>query len=131
MFDIGWSELLLVAVLAIIFVGPKDLPRLMRTLGQYTAKMRAMAREFQNSFEDLARESELDELRKQVADLRDGAMKPLADIQRSVEIPNPAPNPATPHALPQDDDETGVTPKLSIDNPAAEAPVQPKEAGQA
>lgn len=86
MFDIGWSELLLVAVLAIIFVGPKDLPKLMRTLGQYTAKMRAMAREFQNSFEDLARETEIEELRKQMAELREGAMKPLADMQQSAEV---------------------------------------------
>lgn len=120
MFDIGWSELLLVAVLAIIFVGPKDLPRLMRTLGQYTARMRAMAREFQNSFEDLARETELDELRKQVADLRDGAMKPLADMQRPVEIPEAR------AMLP--DEETGATPVL----PAVGTPTtEPKEAGPA
>jgi sec-independent protein translocase protein TatB len=84
MFDMGWSELLLVAVLAIVFVGPKDLPRLMRTLGRYVAKMRAMAREFQNSFEDLARESELEDLRKQVAEMRESAMKPLSDLERSV-----------------------------------------------
>lgn len=86
MFDMGWSELLLVAVLAIVFVGPKDLPRVMRTVGQYVAKMRAMMREFQNSFEDLARESELEELRKQVAEMRETAVKPLADLQRSASI---------------------------------------------
>ena len=86
MFDMGWSELLLVAVLAIVFVGPKDLPRVMRTVGQYMAKMRAMVREFQNSFEDLARESELEELRKQVAEMRETAMKPLADLQHSASV---------------------------------------------
>ncbi|MFZ3034930.1 MAG: Sec-independent protein translocase protein TatB [Parvibaculum sp.] len=86
MFDMGWSELLLVAVLAIVFVGPKDLPRLMRTVGQYVAKMRGMAREFQNSFEELARESELEELRKQVAEMRENAMKPLTDLERSASI---------------------------------------------
>jgi len=86
MFDMGWSELLLVAVLAIVFVGPKDLPRVMRTAGQYMARMRAMVREFQNSFEDLARESELEELRKQVAEMRETAMKPLTDLQRSASI---------------------------------------------
>ena len=77
MFDIGWSELLLVAVLAIVFVGPKDLPRVMRVAGQYVARMRAMAREFQQSFEDLARESELDDLRKEVEALRRDTMTPL------------------------------------------------------
>ena len=86
MFDMGWSELLLVAVLAIVFVGPKDLPRVMRTVGQYVARMRAMVREFQNSFEDLARESELEELRKQVAEMRETAMKPIADLQRSASV---------------------------------------------
>lgn len=85
MFDIGWSELLLVAVLALVFVGPKDLPRLMRTAGRYVGKMRAMAREFQQSFEDLARESELEELRQQVAELRNQTVAPLADIKRSIE----------------------------------------------
>jgi len=121
MFDIGWSELLLVAVLAIVFVGPKDLPRLMRTLGQYTAKMRAMAREFQNSFEDMARETELDELRKQVAELRHDAMRPLADMQRAVETSDTA----TPQAAPPPD-ETGATPSIE-----AEAPAQPKTTGPA
>ncbi|MEQ8612122.1 MAG: Sec-independent protein translocase protein TatB, partial [Parvibaculum sp.] len=67
MFDIGWSELLILAAIAIIFVGPKDLPRMMRTIGQYVGKVRAMARDFQSSFEDLARETELEELRKEVS----------------------------------------------------------------
>lgn len=70
MFDIGWLELLLIAAVAIVVVGPKDLPRMMRTFGQYMGRARAMAREFQRSFEDIARESELDELRKEMRDLR-------------------------------------------------------------
>jgi len=69
MFDIGWTELLFLGVLAILVVGPKDLPRMMRTIGQYTAKIRGAAREFQRSFDEMARESELDELRKQLADV--------------------------------------------------------------
>lgn len=85
MFDLGWSELLLVAVLAIVFIGPKDLPGVMRKVGQYVGKMRAMAREFQNSFEDLARESELEELRQQVADLRNSTMKPLENPLAAME----------------------------------------------
>jgi sec-independent protein translocase protein TatB len=77
MFDIGWSELLLVAVLALVFVAPKDLPRMMRTLGQLAAKARSMAREFQQSFEDMARETELEELRKELADLRAKGDEPV------------------------------------------------------
>lgn len=70
MFDIGWMELALLAGLAVIVVGPKDLPKMMRTIGQYTAKIRSVAREFQRSFDDMARESELDELRKQIAEVK-------------------------------------------------------------
>ena len=63
MFDIGWSEILVLAVLAIIVVGPKDLPVMLRNIGRYTAKMRSMAREFQDGISDMARETELSELR--------------------------------------------------------------------
>ncbi|MDO8840308.1 MAG: Sec-independent protein translocase protein TatB [Parvibaculum sp.] len=87
MFDIGWSELLVIAAVAIIFVGPKDLPRMMRTVGQYVAKVRAMAREFQSSFEDLARETELEELRKEVTGLRDVASAPLKKLQQEIDKP--------------------------------------------
>ncbi|TNE42217.1 MAG: twin-arginine translocase subunit TatB [Alphaproteobacteria bacterium] len=68
--DIGWSEMLVIASLAIIVIGPKDLPKVMRTLGQWMGKARAMAREFQKSFDDMAREAELDDLRAQVEALR-------------------------------------------------------------
>jgi len=84
MFDLGWSELLLVAVLAIIFVGPKDLPKMMRTVGQYVAKVRAMAREFQSSFDELARETELDELRREVSALKDQATSPLRGLKDEI-----------------------------------------------
>tara|TARA_R110000824_G_scaffold155226_1_gene327573 strand:- start:129755 stop:130126 length:372 start_codon:yes stop_codon:yes gene_type:complete len=111
MFDLGWSELLLVAVLAIVFIGPKDLPRVMRTLGQYVGKMRAMAREFQNSFEDLARESELEELRQQVADLRNTAMKPLANPLAEME--QATKNASTLSQEKVDEENIGTTSELS------------------
>jgi len=85
MFDIGWAELLLLGVLAIIVVGPKDLPRMMRTIGQYTAKIRAAAREFQRSFDEMARESELDELRKQIADVK--ANNPITQVKDAIKHP--------------------------------------------
>jgi len=57
MFDIGWSELLLVGIVALIVVGPRDLPGMFRTLGRFTAKARSMGREFQRAMDDAARES--------------------------------------------------------------------------
>jgi sec-independent protein translocase protein TatB len=65
-------EFLIVGVVALIVVGPKDLPVLMRKVGQFMARMRAMAAEFRASFDEMARQSELDELRREVDALRAG-----------------------------------------------------------
>ncbi|MEM7670448.1 MAG: Sec-independent protein translocase protein TatB, partial [Pseudomonadota bacterium] len=64
MLDIGWQELLVIGALALIVVGPKDLPSLLRTLGQYAGKVRGMAREFQRTMDDAARESDLAQLKE-------------------------------------------------------------------
>lgn len=69
---IGFTELMLIAVIALVVVGPKDLPLLMRRVGQFTGRMRAMAAEFRSSFDEMARQSELDELRKEVEAMRRG-----------------------------------------------------------
>ncbi len=66
MFDIGWSEMAIVLLVAIIVIGPRDLPRVARAIGRWTGKARAMAREFQRSLEDMAREAELEDLRKEI-----------------------------------------------------------------
>jgi sec-independent protein translocase protein TatB len=71
MFDIAWSELGVIAVVALVVIGPKDLPKVLRTVGQWTAKARAMAREFQSGLDDMVREAELDELRKSAKQLSD------------------------------------------------------------
>ncbi len=64
MFDISWHELFLVAVITVIVVGPKEIPRVLRTVTGAMRKIRGMAREFQSSIDDLAREAELDDLKK-------------------------------------------------------------------
>ena len=66
MFDIGWSEILIIAAIAVIVIGPKDLPRTLRTIGQWVGKAKSMARDFQKSIDDVIRESELDEVKKQI-----------------------------------------------------------------
>lgn len=78
--QIGATELILVAVIALIVVGPKDLPLMMRRLGQFVARMRAMAHDFRASLDELATQSELDELRREVAAMRAGRyMEAIAD----------------------------------------------------
>lgn len=62
MLDIGWTELMVIGVIALLVVGPKELPRLLRTVGQFVGKARGMARDFQRSMEDAAREADLNEL---------------------------------------------------------------------
>ena len=68
MLDIGWTELLVVGLVLILVVGPKDLPKVIRTMGQWTARARRVAREFQESLDDIARDSEIEEMRKQFND---------------------------------------------------------------
>jgi sec-independent protein translocase protein TatB len=70
--DIGGTELLVIAAVALIVVGPKDLPVLLRKLGQFVGKIRGMANEFRASFDEMARQSELDELRREVQAMREG-----------------------------------------------------------
>ncbi len=71
MFDIGWQELFILAVLAIIVVGPKDLPRVIGTITKWIRKARSMARDLQDGLDDVAREAELDDLKKELA-IQDG-----------------------------------------------------------
>jgi sec-independent protein translocase protein TatB len=67
---IGFGEMVLLAIVAIVVVGPRDLPLMMRKFGRFTGKMRAMAFEFRQGFEELGRQAELEELRREVADLK-------------------------------------------------------------
>jgi len=82
MLDLSWSHIVILLIVALVVVGPKDLPRLMRIVGQWTGKARAMANEFRKSFDDMARQAELDELRKEIENLKND--RPLADIERDL-----------------------------------------------
>lgn len=66
MLDIGWSEMAVVAVIALVIIGPKDLPRIMRQAGKWAGKARSIAREFRNSLDDMVRESELADVKKDI-----------------------------------------------------------------
>lgn len=68
MLDLGWSELLVVAVLTVLIFGPKELPTVLRTVSQLLSKARGVARDFQRTMDDVAREAELDKLKKDIGD---------------------------------------------------------------
>jgi len=79
MFDLfSWSHVVILLVVALVVVGPKDLPRLMHMAGKWAGKARTMANEFRRSFDEMARQAELDELRKEIDDLKKN--NPLSDI---------------------------------------------------
>jgi sec-independent protein translocase protein TatB len=99
MFDIGGTELLVIAIVAIVVVGPKELPRMLRTLGQFVGKAKSMAREFQTHFNEAVDEAGLDEVRKGIDSVQRATtksdfgdtFKPLTDagndIKREIEKP--------------------------------------------
>ena len=90
MFDIGWSELLLIGIVALIAIGPKELPGALRTLGQWMGKVRRMAAEFQGQFQEAMREAEIDQLKKDMDDMAAKAkdytqFDPIEDVRRDIE----------------------------------------------
>ena len=133
MFDIGWSELLVIAVVAIVVVGPKDLPRLMRTFGTYAGKLRRMAADFQRQFDEAVRESELDEVRKSLESIRTStpSLDLNAPIDRPLMLPKVEPEGASASAPP-----TGkaLRPKRAVAKPKAppkqESAAKPKAAAK-
>jgi sec-independent protein translocase protein TatB len=79
MFDIGWQEIFLIAVIALIVIGPKDLPRTLKTVTGALRKVKGMARDFQSGLDDIVRETELDDMRRQIEAETGG------DIRKSIE----------------------------------------------
>ena len=87
MFDISWTEFLLIGVVALIVIGPKELPAVLRTVGQWTRKVRSMAADFQGQFQEAMREAEMSDLKKQVDDLAHDVKNydPLKEARAEVE----------------------------------------------
>ena len=135
LFDIGWPELLLIGVVALVVIGPKDLPRALRVAGYWVRKARTLSREFQSSVEQMIREAELDEMRQELKkatefDIEKEFQKTvdpdgsLAESIKAPEIPDhfdeaPAPGPASAEPDPE--------PELPLPMPAdpAAAPELP------
>jgi sec-independent protein translocase protein TatB len=136
MFDIGWGELVVIGIVALIAIGPKELPTVLRTLGQYMGKVRRMASEFQGQFQEAMREAELVELKKQAEDLKSsvsdlGNLEPLADTQKQIES---AFDDAAKPELPKPDSsgaveitEAAPPPPIDVTLPEPSAPVSEKD----
>ncbi|MEZ2143498.1 Sec-independent protein translocase protein TatB [Bradyrhizobium sp. DN5] len=104
MFDIGWSELVLIGVVALIAIGPKELPGVLRMVGQWMGKARKMAAEFQGQFQEAMREAEMADLKKSFDEVKEAAtgFNPLTSLQKDVSdalrvdaLDKPAETPAT------------------------------------
>jgi sec-independent protein translocase protein TatB len=113
--SLGFNEILVLGILALIVVGPKDLPLLLRKLGRWTAKLRGMAQEFRTGFDELARQAELDELKREVEALR--RTTSLQEIRSEISKP-----------LPTLEDYAGIKSQPAISTPAATPPLAPTDA---
>lgn len=103
MFDIAWSELMLIGGVALVVIGPKDLPKAMRTVGQAVGKIRRMAGEFQGQFNDAMREAELHDLKKQVEDVGGSVTSAMNSDYSSDFKPIEMPKDETPTSIGLDD----------------------------
>ncbi|ACL57166.1 Sec-independent protein translocase protein TatB [Methylobacterium nodulans] len=136
MFDMSWGEVMLIGGVALIVIGPKDLPRALRTVGQMTARLKRMAGEFQAQFNEAMREAELDEVRREVDGINRSvssastSFNPIQsirnEIRSAVETP-PAPpsNETLAAATAQLQAEAAVPPALP---PKSEAETEASEA---
>lgn len=93
MFDIAPTELLMVALIALVVIGPKDLPRAMRVVGKWMGKARGMARHFRSGFDTMMREAELEELEKQWRQQNEDIMRQFPRVDEMAESAAPAPSP--------------------------------------
>ena len=99
MFGLGWGEVVVIGIVALIAIGPKELPTVLRSLGQWMGKIRRMANEFQGQFQEALREAELTDLKKHAEDITNDIsnFNPMADTQKEMEkafeMPDPLKNP--------------------------------------
>ncbi len=128
-FDIGWGELVVIGVVALIAIGPKELPTVLRTLGQYMGKIKRMSAEFQSQFQEALREAELSDLKQHAQDIHNTVTDftkydPMTDLGHTATQPEtPASETVVTQPVPT---ETAAAepavPLPAIDVPVAEAP---------
>jgi sec-independent protein translocase protein TatB len=139
MFDIGWGELVVIGIVALIAIGPKELPTVLRSLAQWMAKIRRMAAEFQGQFQEALREAEVADLKKQAEDLSSTVtdftkFDPMAsaqkEMERAFEMPDTgnAAEPSTEAASAAPSAEPAAPlPDINVPLPELPAPVTEKD----
>jgi sec-independent protein translocase protein TatB len=125
---LGFSEILVLGVIALLVVGPKDLPMLLRELGKWTRKLQAMAAEFRQGFDELARQAELDELRREVDALRQSATVTAPDLETVLTAP-PETTTLTPQASPPAADAGAQAGAAAPAEPPAAPDAAPSQTG--
>ena len=83
MFDIGWTEITFILIFAIIVIGPKELPRVLRTIGQWVSKAKSITSEFRGHVDEMIRDTELDEVKKQIENA--GSFDPNATLENTID----------------------------------------------
>ncbi|MBM3568446.1 MAG: twin-arginine translocase subunit TatB [Alphaproteobacteria bacterium] len=143
MLDLSWGELLIVGAVAVVVIGPKELPKLLHGFGKWAGRARALAREFQGHLDELARQAEIDEMKKQVEKMN--ALDPTKEIKQALDpkaemdrlaasmditgIPQPDPKPAAvpaPEAAPAAENATPAASPAPIAPPPAAGTDPPK-----
>jgi sec-independent protein translocase protein TatB len=130
MFDIGWSEMAIILMVALIVIGPKDLPRVARTVGKWTGKARGMAREFQRSLDDMAREAELEDVKREIdklsrTDVRhrlEETIDPKGELRRSLKAPAPSLSDEDMEELDKPEPDPRAPVPLTLPKPASPQP---------
>ncbi len=125
MFDIGWSEFLVIGVVALIAIGPKELPGVLRTVGMWMGKVRRMAAEFQGQFQEAIREAEMADLKKEVDAIGDSARDIVSSVTAATRIEDPTPPPPATEPIP-----AGPPPPLVTEDTSASAMPLPAPAEQ-
>jgi len=125
MFDVAPTELLLVVVVALVVIGPKDLPKAMRFVGKWMAKARGMARHFRSGLDTMMREAELEELEKQWREQNDAIMRefPRIDDVGTSKAAAPAPENAEPLTNAEVDEAAAATPAETHAIPPKDGPL--------
>jgi sec-independent protein translocase protein TatB len=122
MFDIGWSELVIVGVVALIVIGPKELPGVLRMAGQWIGKVRRMAADFQGQFQEAMREAEMADLKKQVDDIADSTRDFTADFDPMRSMDDAFDDPLTEKPKAADGEADTADSSAEIDTPGLPPP---------